>query len=102
MEIVPGSEVTVEMIRVPSRRAAAMTLIRLFRKDPAIVRHQRHQHAKRPSRQEWRRGNAIWHHQMRTRPAVRLEVGRTYRLRATLDVIRDLRSVEPFVKVTPP
>jgi len=38
---------------------------------------------------------------MRTRPAVRLELGRTYRLRASPDVIRDLRSVERFVKVTP-
>ncbi len=101
MEIVPGSQVTVEMIRRPTSQAAAKTLMRLFRKDPAIVRHHRHQHAKRPSWQEWRRGNAIWHHQMRTRPAVRLEVGRTYRLRASPDVIRDLRSVERFVKVTP-
>jgi hypothetical protein len=101
MEIVPGSQVNVEMIRVPTTRAAAKTLTRLFRKDPAAVRDARHQHAKRPSWQEWRRGNATWHHQMRTRPPVRLAVGRTCRLRATVDVIRDLRSVERFVKVTP-
>lgn len=101
MQIAPGSDVTVEMVRMPASQAAAKTLMRLFRKDPAIARHARHQHAKRPSWQEWRRGNATWHHQMRTRPPIRLAVGRTCRLRATVDVIRDLHSVERYVKITP-
>ena len=51
---------------------------------------------------KWRRGGNQWHHQMKTQPAFKLTPGRQLSLVATVDVIRDLGSLENCVKVTPP
>lgn len=99
MNIAPGSEITIEVKSVPTSAAAQKTLLRLLRKDPAAVRLQRHQKAKRPSFEEWRRGNNMWHHQMRSKPPVAVVRGAKCRIRASIDVIRDLRSVEEWVTV---
>jgi hypothetical protein len=42
----------------------------------------------------------MWQHQMRTRPVIRLAPGVKVTLRATVDVIRDLASVNRWVKVS--
>jgi hypothetical protein len=101
MDIAPGTSVIIEISRTPLKEAAAKTLVRLCRKDPAVMRHHRQQQAKRPSWQEWRRGGKQWHHQMKTRPALSLRPGAKYTIRATVDVLRDLNSVKRWVKVTP-
>jgi hypothetical protein len=100
MEIKIGSNIAVEVLKLPRNVAGKKTLVRLFRRDPEIARHHRHQHNKRPSWEAWRRGGKMWHHQMKSETTVSLEKGRTYNLRATLDVIRDLASVGDCVKVT--
>jgi hypothetical protein len=99
MNITLGSTVTVEVIKTPTNDAAHKTLIRLFRKDASVARHHRHQQSKRPSWEFWRRGGMSWHHQMKTKPAVSLQPGSKYQIRATVDVVRDLASVERFVRV---
>lgn len=96
-----GGNVIIEITKVPAAQAARKTLVRLCRKDPRIVRHHRQQQDKRPSWERWRRGGKMWHHQMRTKPAVSIAAGQTFRIRATLDVLRDLESVKRFVKVAP-
>ncbi len=101
MDIKPGTIVSVTVTKAPTNAAAEKTLTRLFRKDPAVARHHRLQQRKRPSFEEWRRGNATWHHQMKTKPAAKVAPGASYKLRATLDVIRDLASVSRFVDVKP-
>ncbi len=101
IDIKPGSPIEVEITRVPNNEAGTKTLIRLCRKDPRIVRHDRTQQRKRPSLEEWRRGGMTWHHQMKTKPAFSLVVGAKYALRATVDVLRDLNSIERFVRVSP-
>lgn len=101
MNIVPGSKIAVEIAKLPTNEAARKTIVRICRKDPAIARHHRHQQAKRPSWESWRRGGKMWHHQMKSVAAVRVRAGARYTLRATLDVIQDLASVERFVKVSP-
>ena len=98
MKTQPGKRITVEIVAAPRRAAALKTLVRLCRMDPGARRRQAHQQRKRPSWEEWRRGNATWHHQMQTRPPVRIEKGARYSLPATVDVLRDLKSVEAFVK----
>jgi len=40
-----------------------------------------------------------WHHQMKSRPAVSITPGAKYNITATVDVLRDLASVERFVKL---
>lgn len=99
MDIRPGTQITVEIVGLPTSAAGRKTLVRLCRKDPAIERAGRRQTKKRPSWQEWRRGGMTWHHQMKSDSPVSLAKGAKYAIRATLDVIRDLKSVEKFVKV---
>ena len=100
MNIAPGADLLVTITAVPRRAAAKKTLYRICQKDPAIARRHRQQKAKRPSWQDWTRGGRFWHHQMKSKPSAALEPGRTYNIRATLDVIRDLASVKDCVKVT--
>jgi len=101
MDIRPGSTVAIEIAATPRSQAARRTLLRVCAKDPAVARQRRRQKDTRPSLQSWRRGGRQWHHQMRTKSPVKLERGRTYRVRATLDVIRDLASVRRWIKVKP-
>jgi hypothetical protein len=99
--ITPGATISMRITKNPTTAAARKTLIRLARKDPAMARHQRHQQRKRPSWQEWRRGNATWHHQMKSNFPVAIETGRAFTLRATVSVLRDLSSVQRFIAVEP-
>lgn len=100
MDIAPGSNVTIEITKAPRREAACKTLYRVCQKDPAVAQQHRRHKGKRPSWQDWIRGGKYWHHQMKSRPTARLEPGRTYTVRATVDVIRDLESVKDCVKVS--
>lgn len=99
MNITLGKQITIEVTAVPANAPAQKTLMRLLRKDPARVRAQRVQKTKRPSQEFWRRGNKMWHHQMESKPPFTLKTGITGALRATVDVVRDLKSVEQYIKV---
>jgi hypothetical protein len=100
MDITPGKTVCVEIAKLPTNAAATKTLIRLFRKDPEVSRFQRRQGQNRPSWQTWRRGGRTWHHQMKTKPPFTLTTGRQLSILATVDIIRDIESVERWVTVT--
>jgi len=100
MDIVPGSNISVEISRAPTNEAARKTLARVCAKDPEAHKAHRVRKANRPSWQTWRRGGRFWHHQMKSHLPVKLVPGEKYTLFATLDVIRDLQSVERFVKVS--
>lgn len=101
MDIAPGQSITVEITLTPRKTAAAKTLLRLSRRDPQVARAQRRQKTRRPSWQTWRRGGRMWHHQMKSKLPIALKPGDRLSLVATLDVIRDLKSVARWVKVTP-
>jgi hypothetical protein len=100
MDVSPGQTVSVELTQMPRNEAARKTLQRLFSRDPAAQRRSRWQHAHRPSWEQWRRGGNMWHHQMKTKPAVTLAPGKRLEVQVTVDVIRDLQSVQRWVKVT--
>ncbi|RMF85851.1 MAG: hypothetical protein D6744_00715 [Planctomycetota bacterium] len=100
MDIRPGSDITVEITATPTGAAARKTLTRVCSKDPHVAKLHRYRKTHRPSWTDKRRGGRFWHHQMKSRPAVRLESGAKYSLRATVDVIRDLQSVRRWVKVS--
>lgn len=99
MAIAAGSKIVLEIVKNPTSEGARKTLVRLARKDPAVVRYHRKQHQKRPSWEEWRRGAMTWHHQMKSQPAVSITPGAKYNITATVDVLRDLASVQRFVKI---
>jgi hypothetical protein len=100
MDVPLGRTVSVELTALPRSAAAEKTLLRLFAKDPLAQRRHRWQSRHRPSWQTWRRGGNQWHHQMRTKPTVPLATGNRVSLLATVDVVRDLHSVQRWVKVT--
>lgn len=100
MDITPGKSIAVEVVAPPRSDRARKTLMRLFRKDPGIAHHLRWQKRNRPSWQTKTRGGRPWHHQMKSVPPIKLTAGARYELHATVDVIRDLQSVGPCVKVT--
>lgn len=100
MDLTPGQTISVEITTPPRAAAAQKTLTRLFRRDPDIARHHRRQKRNRPSWQTWRRGGRMWHHQMKSNPAIALTAGQRLSLLATLDVIRDLQSVARYVRVS--
>jgi len=100
MEVEPGASIVVEIRKSPTGEAARKTLLRVCAKDSNVQRQQRRQKAQRPSWQDKRRGGRFWHHQMKSQSPVSLAPGRTYELRATLDVVRDLESVARYVNIT--
>jgi hypothetical protein len=101
MDVRAGQTLAVEVLKTPRTDSAVKTLIRLFRRDPAVARVQRRLKQARPSWESWRRGGRQWHHQMKSEPPVSLQPGTRYTVRATLDILRDLESVQRWVKVTP-
>lgn len=101
MDIAPGTDITIEITARPQKAAAVKTLRRICAKDPAVAKSQRYRKAHRPSWQDWIRGGKYWHHQMKSRPAATIEPGRTYNVKATTDVLRDLPSVQRWTRVTP-
>lgn len=101
MDIAPGSRVAIEIVAPPRNAAVYKTLVRLCSKDPGVVRINRWRHEHRPSQQRWRRGGKMWHHQMRSKPAVRIAPGARYTVLASVDVLRDLASVQRHVRLTP-
>lgn len=100
MNIAPGATVTIEIAKRPTNDDALKTLIRVCGKDAALRRARKTLKSKRVSWEEWRRGGNQWHHQMSSRPSAKIELGRKFKVRASLDVIRDLASVSRFVKVS--
>ncbi|MFH1747220.1 MAG: hypothetical protein ABIG44_09285 [Planctomycetota bacterium] len=101
MDLAPGNNITVEITATPSNAAACKTLARICCKDPQVATVKRWHQRRRPSWQTWRRGGRQWHHQMKSRPPVKLEPGAKYTIFATVDVIRDLQSVQRWVKTSP-
>ena len=100
MDLTPGKTLSLELTARPRAAAAQKTLTRIFSRDPEAVRRLRRLKRQRPSWQTWRRGGRTWHHQMKSRPPVELIVGTRSSMLATLDVIRDLQSVERYVRVS--
>ncbi len=96
MDIQPGQTVTITVTAKTIRPSAQKTLARLFLKDPAVSSQRLHD----PKRvQEKRRGGRFWRHRPPGSAAVPPEHGESAKVTATLDVIRDIQSVERFVDV---
>ena len=101
MDVAPGGTVSIEITAAPKNAAACKTLARLGAKDPVVSRAKRWRKTHRPSRETWRRGGKMWHHQMRSVLPLEIKPGAKYTLHATLDVLRDLQSVARYITVSP-
>ena len=97
MDIQPGSKVTVTVTKNIRARAARLTLARIFRMDPGEPK-------RRPDVKKnvtpTRRGGRIWNLTKKGSVLRVPEIGESCHLTCTLDVIRDLGSVDRFIDVS--
>jgi hypothetical protein len=101
-DIRPGTVVQIEVTRNPASQRAAKTLSRLFLKDGANKRADKLRKRLRTNQFEGRRrGGRIWVVRPSAPRLAQPQKGASCRIRATIDVLRDLGSVARFVKVTP-
>jgi hypothetical protein len=100
MNIQPGQWVNVKVKTEPRTAAGRKTLIRLFRKDPQVKLEHNRLARSRPTR--WvQRGGRPWGNRPPILQVARTSPGSSYRIFASVDVVRDLRSVESDIEVTP-
>ena len=100
--IAPGSRIRVEVIQTPKRSAAAKTLVRLLSKDDHIKQdNQRLAKIRRSHLRPKRRGGRIWRVQMVKLRPVKGQAGDQGTITASIDVLRDLGSVQRFVHIEP-
>jgi hypothetical protein len=99
-----GSDVRIEVVKRPSNAAARKTIVRLLSKDEQVQQtNARLRRSRAKNAYANQRGGRVrvWAgRQVKLRP-VTGEVGEAGTVRATYDVVRDLQSVEPFVKIEP-
>jgi len=100
--IKPGQNVQVKIVREPSNHAARKTLVRLLSKDPAVQRENERLRRIRQSHADiHQRGGRQWTSRLVKQHPVKGTRGEAGTFCATVDVLRDLGSVQKFVQVTP-
>ncbi|MEX2213980.1 MAG: hypothetical protein WD768_07620 [Phycisphaeraceae bacterium] len=101
-QIKPGSRILVKVVKAPTNAAAEKTLARLLCKDAAAKREVNRQRSirKRLYDPKPRGGRTYAGHIVKQQP-MHGKLGESGTITASLDVLRDLASVERFVEVTP-
>ncbi len=102
MDITPGSKIQVTIVRHPTNEAARKTLVRVLSKDrDAKLELRRLQKLRKWNHVPKARGGRLWggfHVKVDRLKGERGEKGTFF---ASVDIIRDLRSVERFIDVKP-
>jgi len=97
-----GQKVRVKVARQPTNAAARKTLARLLAKDPQIAAEQQRRKEVRDTHKHVRtRAGRPWIVRPEKKPAITGDRGEAGTIRATYDVLKDLKSVEKFVEVSP-
>ena len=97
LEIEPGTKVKVTVKSEPRSEAASKTLARLFLKDPKIAKTRRR--GPKPIDPRTRAGR-VWNVRPQGTAAARPHKGDSCELTCTLDMVRDLSSVERYVEIS--
>lgn len=100
--ITPGSRITLTVIKPPTNRGAEKTIKRLLEKDKAAMKESNRQRAIRkrlyaPKPRGGRFGTLGGH--VVKQQSVKVKVGAKGTMLASLDVLRDINSVQRFVEV---
>ncbi|MEX2386901.1 MAG: hypothetical protein WD534_03405 [Phycisphaeraceae bacterium] len=97
----PGQTIRVKVVKQPTSESARKTLTRVLSKDADVKRENDRQRRVRESSAKYKqRGGRTWcSHTVKQRP-VTGAVGEEGTLLASVDVLRDLGSVQRFVEVT--
>ncbi|NJL30600.1 MAG: hypothetical protein HC898_02625 [Phycisphaerales bacterium] len=100
--IVPGTKVQIKLVKSPTSAAAKKTIVRLLRKDAAVMGNaDRLRKARKTHTTEHPRGGRMWSVRVPAIEPVQLTPGTTGTIVASLDVLTDLKSIARFVEVTP-
>jgi len=99
-EIKPGQWITVKVKSQPKAAAGRKTLVRLAEQDPKIKRERERLARSRPVGGH-RRGGRIWADRPPRVNIVEVKPGATYRIFGSVDVLRDLKSIDRYVELTP-
>ncbi|MEM1210132.1 MAG: hypothetical protein AAGB29_07010 [Planctomycetota bacterium] len=99
--ITPGQTITVKVTKPVTSDAASKTIKRLFAKDESVKAElDRRAKVRRKGFAPTRRGGRFYGGHVRIgHEPVKGQQGEAGTIRATVDVIRDLRSIERFVEV---
>ena len=101
-KIETGSDVNVKIVKQPTNAAAAKTLRRLLNKDEQFKSEQKRlERARAKNLRYHQRGGRPWAVRVVKQHAVEATVGESGQIKATYDVVKDLKSVERFIEVTP-
>ena len=101
-DIAPGTRVTVKVVKQPTNAAAAKTLVRLLSKDAVVNSHNvRHRGIRKRAQTMSPRGGRwrVWESRLAKQHPVKGTIGEQGTFVASVDVLRDLKSVERFVDV---
>ena len=99
-QIGPGSAVSVRVVKTPSSEAAAKTIVRILSKDPSIqATNKRYRKLRKIHYRPRMRGGRLYGGRMIKMRAVKPEIGAIGQVVASVDVLRDLKSVSRFVEV---
>jgi hypothetical protein len=102
-DIAPGTTVNIKIVKQPASEGARKTLVRLLSKDAEVVaenkrlkkvRQTNQTHSPRGGR--WR----VWEGRLPKQRPVTGTVGESGTIRASVDVLTDLNSVEKYVEIS--
>jgi len=100
-KIAPGSKINVKVVKQPTNAAASKTIVRVLAKDPVIhTEHARQAKLRQVHYNPGRRAGRMWGGQLVKQHPVKGNVGDEGTITATLQVLRDLGSVQRFVEVS--
>ncbi len=100
IDVKPGQMLQVTVKSYPRTAAAKKTLVRLFENDRTVERERKRLAKTRPPEPS-RRGGRIWMNRPPRLEVVETTPGASYKIFGSVDVLRDLNSVEKFVDVKP-
>ena len=100
IDIRPGQWINVTVTRQPRAAGALKTLVRLLQRDTAARKIAARAKKARPVG-EHRRGGRMWKDRPSRVPTVATDAGASYRIFASLDVLKDLTSIEKYVQIVP-
>lgn len=100
-DITPGSQIHLKVTKTPTNAAATKTLVRLLSKDEQVsARNRLLSKIRAKGFNPQPRGGRLYSGRLVKQHPVTGEAGEAGTIKATVDVIRDLRSVERFVEVS--
>lgn len=100
VDVMPGAVVNVTVKKTPLSQAAAKTLSRLFAKDPVNKKAgRRRKKLLSGAMESRRRGGRPWEVRPKAPRLMQPVAGDACKIRATTDVIDDLRSVSRYIDV---